>query len=293
MNRAWMVPLALAFVSCQRVTHATLLDLACGPLKLRFEEKTTSNISVTLWNEVLLRESGGKWVPVGPLGVGYGHGFGPETFSRLLAPDLAYHAIPFDQARPRNDRRPGWTVFVDPATVTRGDYEAISACLASNAAGIDHALGATRRDGGTPSDSAFRYLQVTGTIYGRYDEGFARCGGQTLGVRWDCADRRAYIKTIAYDQIGQLRLCQIDPTPAPGQTPFPLMGSGDMTVASITDDQVWIYLQEPTSWEREKALHGQDARTYYATCRDAAGKTIFDAFKVAPAQSPKSSPAPR
>ena len=54
-------------------------------------------------------------------------------------------------------------------------------------------------------------------------------------------------------------------------------------MATISADQASIHLHEPNSEEREKALHGQDARSYYATCRDAAGKTIFDAFKVAPA----------
>ena len=112
------MPFALAFTACEKVTDTTLLDLACGPLKLRFDEKMSSNISVTQWHVSLLRESAGKWVPVGPLS-GIGWGFGPETFSRLIAPDLAYHAIPFDHARAVVDYpRPDWTVFVDPETVT-------------------------------------------------------------------------------------------------------------------------------------------------------------------------------
>jgi hypothetical protein len=282
---AWTLPAVLALVCCEKTSKVPLHELTCGAVKLRFEETTVSNVSVTRWEERLLRETAGQWVTVDQANVGYG--FGPETFSRLIAPDLAYHALAEDPARPRGTGRPAWTVFVDPAQTTRADYEAISACIASNAAAIDRALAAPRPGGGASSLAAVRSAQVTGTIYGRYDEGFARCGGKTLGSRWDCADGRAYIKTVMYDQVGQLRLCQIDPPPAPGQTPFPLMGSGDMTVAAITEDQAWIYLHEPTSWEREKALHGQDARAYYATCRDAAGRTIFDTFKVAAAPSTK------
>jgi hypothetical protein len=273
MRRGWALAFALPLASCVKTTKVTLLELTCGAQRLRFEETMEENTSATTRQAWLLRASGPGWEKVDQaLAV---RGFGPETFSRLLPPDVAFHAIPFDAGRPQGNDRPGWMVFIDPAHVSRPDYDGLAACLAANALAIDRAVN--------------HYPQITGTLYTAHDDGFWRCGGRTLGARWECADRQGYIKTVMNETEGQLLLCRPRSAPSPGQTAPPViegLSERRLTMGVLSTDQTAVFLREPTSYERESVLSGEDPKRYYATCRDASGKGLFDVLKPLPHPAP-------
>jgi hypothetical protein len=195
-------------------------------------------------------------------------GWGPETFSRVLGPAPPFHAVPFDDQRKPTRVYSGCTVFVDPARVTRADYDALSSCLAANALAIDRALGV--RDG--MRDSQDPAPQIAGTLYSRREAGYSHCGGATLGTRWDCAGGRSYLKTVM-GRDGQIVTCPVTPAPPPGASPLPASVVDPLVVGKLSGDQAWIHLTQPAS-----------TRKYFATCRDSTGKTLFDTFK--PAKEP-------
>lgn len=272
------VLLAVAVMSCTKTKKQTLLDFACGPTKLRLEATTTATFETDHYDLDLLMAGPQGWVLVDRARETWG--YGPNAFSRLLAPSLAFHVIPFDARRPRAEGHPQWTVFFDPAQVSRPDYEAMSACLATNAAAIDHALGSDLPDTRySPRNSP---PHVTGTVYSRLDEGFFKCEGPTLGSRWDCEDGKTFLKTVIGDQEGQLMLCPVlAPAPA-GQSPSRRWGADSVAVAKLSEDQATLLLLEPRT-SPSSVSPGKDPKAYYATCRDRAGKTIFDVFRLPPA----------
>jgi len=141
-------------------------------------------------------------------------------------------------------------------------------------------------------DQSYRYPQITGTLYTARDNGFTQCGGRTLGRRWDCADKRGYIKTFMNDSEGNLLLCRRRPAPSPGESAPPViegLSERRMTMGVLSTDQTVVFLREPTSYERESVLPGEDPKRYYATCRDASGKSLFDVLEPLPYPSPAAS----
>jgi hypothetical protein len=271
MRRALLLAVALGLQGCETRTTTVLLDLACGPLKLRFEERARDSISVTLWNEVLLYDRGAGWVEIDD---NHYHRAGPERLPRLLGAELAFHAFPFDEKKRPADGsyygRSRWGIFADPARVSRADHDAIAACLQSRLPDIDRAL-ANRP--GSPSLDAWpdRRPQISSMVRVAFDPEYRLCGPKTLGQRWECAGG-GYVKTRIGDDEPFI-LCTAKPRGG-GFVP------NGMVVGDLSPDGRSVVLRPPdrTSDEYEKLLQGKDLRAYYATCKDGTGRGFLEAF---------------
>jgi hypothetical protein len=263
--------LALLGSSCAKTY--TVLDLGCGPLSLRFQQTRRPTLtSLSPWTESLLVGRPSGWVeldiavPDGP--------YPPETFSRVLGPALGFRHLPVveDERLPRFP----WTVYVDPAVVSRAEYDTIVSCFERHAAAVDRAAVTRALDLGIGTAP-----RMTSVLHARRDGEHGLCVREkVLGTRWDCADGKAYIKTSPGRWQGQLLLCRIDTPSAIDASPPE--GAGMMTLGRLSDDQKTVFLATPDSYEAPLILHGQEPRTYYATCRDAAGRGFFDVFSPSP-----------
>src|SRR5260370_5857241 len=236
-----------------------ILECAWGGVRLRFQKKLRPEPlgglynAESSWEDFLLLRRGWQWVRLSK-----GHGVartngewssittqGPDVqYTRLLPPELAYRDFPFGDQRPiASSRYPSWRwpIFVDPALVNRAEYETISSCLAKNVPAIDRAYVA--HDGGPRP-------YISSIVYAAYDPQFAGCGAKTLGVRWDCAGGKGYIKTSIMGGK-TLLLC----VAGPGHGPEEAMVMGD-----ISTDQKTVFLREPDLTPSTHALLGQDPK---------------------------------
>ena len=277
------VALAAWGASAACTTHETrvLLDLDCGPLKARFEERAAKSFSNTTWDLLLLVEKGGRFVEVDRAD----HRGGPEKYSRLLPAELGFRAFPFDDARPRDEshyQRSLWGVFAKPSAVSQTEYDALASCLAGHAKAIDEALG-SRPGEGSLSAWPDRRPQISSIVRAAYDREYDLCGPKTVGARWTCGAGEGYIKTrLGTAGDGSFILCTAQPRKSGtlGSLTVTYIPNG-MVVGTDTADQSGVVLAKPDtySYEYETLLAGKDAKAYYASCRDASGRRFFDTFK--------------
>jgi hypothetical protein len=269
------VVLAVGLAGCDVGKTTTILDVDCGTLKLRFEERfhslLLSNTQPDTWEHALLLDKGlWRWALVSKVDAGTRAGAaletGVESFARFLQPEVAYHELPLSGERSGvMSFSRHWSVFVDPALVSRKQYDAIAACLATNATAVDRAFVA-RATGPR--------AQLSSVLYSAHDPQFSYCGARTLGARWECA-QGSYIKTRLGADKGPLVLCVAD-----AQTSALKI---EIALGEISADRKGVFLRDPeASPETIRALFaGRPARDYYARCRDASGKGFFDAFELA------------
>jgi tetratricopeptide (TPR) repeat protein len=256
---------ALAAAACE--AKYTVLDFSCGPLKLRLEQTRHRSFEIgDSWSESILLSRPSGWVELQAVAHRTG---APETFSRLLPAAVAFQSVP--AAPTTGPPRPGVTVYIDPAVVSREEYDVLASCLAKNAAAIEKNFAAGPMDKDASSATKPAPLRIAATLYTRREDEFMFCG-RALGTRWDCADGQGYIKTVTDQEQGQLILCRIDPPTGPG----PGQGSGMMTVGQLSPDQKTVSLATPTPYDSETVLHGKEPKAYYATCRDASGKGFYE-----------------
>jgi tetratricopeptide (TPR) repeat protein len=254
----------------------TIIDLDCGTVKLRFQEKSHPEPLGGLynrdssWEDFLLLRRSGDWVELSR-GQGSTRGAGnsiaaegPDVpYARLLPPELGFHDFPLSEGRVTSSRFASWRwpLFIDPAVVTRGEYDAISSCLAKNLGAVDRAFVAN--DGGPRP-------YVTSIVYAAFDRELTGCGAKTVGVRWSCGGGKAYIKTRPRGgPNGPLVLC--------------VAGADmevEMSLGDLSSDQNAVFLRDPEWSPTTRALLGEDPKAYYTTCRDASGKGFFDTFEL-------------
>lgn len=280
--RAALALVALgAAAACTKHETRVLLDLDCGPLKARFEERSAKSFSNTTWDLLLLVEKGGRFVEVDRAD----HRGGPEKYSRLLPAETGFRAFPFDEARPRDEshnRSSPWGVFAKPSAVSRAEYDALASCLAGNAKAIDEAL-ASRPGEGSLSAWPDRRPQISSIVHAAYDPEYDLCGPKTVGARWTCGAGEGYIKTrLGTSGGGSFILCTAKPRKGErlGTMTVTYVPNG-MVVGRDAADQSAVFLAKPdtTSYEYETLLAGKDAKAYYASCRDESGRSFFDTFK--------------
>ena len=270
-----------ASAACTKNETRVLLDLECGPFQARFEERAQKSLSNTTYDEVLLVEKGGRFVEVDRAD----HRGGPERYSRLLRSEAGFRLFPFDAKRPRDDSyhgRSAWGIFAKPSVVSRPEYDALAACLAGNVAAIDEAF-ASRPGEGSLSVWPDRRPQISSIVRAAYDPEYDLCGPKTLGGRWTCGQGEGYIKTrLGAAGGGSFILCTAEPRKSErmGGVTGTYIPNG-MVVGGDAADQSAVFLAKPdtTSYEYQTLLAGKDAKTYYASCRDASGRTFFETFK--------------
>jgi hypothetical protein len=280
--RAALALVALgASAACTKHETRVLLDLDCGPLKARFEERAAKSFSNTTWDLLLLVERGGRFVEVDRAD----HRGGPEKYSRLLPAETGFRAFPFDEARPRDEsynRSSLWGVFAKPSAVSRPEYDALASCLAANAKAIDQAL-ASRPGDGSLSAWPDRRPQISSIVRADYDPEYDLCGPKTVGARWTCGAGEGYIKTrVGTSGGGSFILCTAKPRKSDRLASLTVTYiPNGMVVGNDSTDQSAVFLTKPdtTSYEYQTLLAGKDAKAYYASCRDESGRSFFDTFK--------------
>lgn len=249
-----------------------VLDLECPGLRLRFEERCEHRFPVgELCGEVLLVGRGTEWMEVD-----VASHRGPESYSRLLPQEVGFRAFPFEGKRKSDYSRQKWGVFVNPALVSRAEYDGMAACLAANLDKVDLAF--ALRGGGLRE---LERPQLTSIVHAAYDAELASCGEKTIGRRWTCGDGEGYIKTRVPPDGPPFILCATARRPQrmDGGRAEPQYG---MVVGNISTDQRAVLLAAPgqADDEYQKLLAGRDAQAYYATCRDTAGERFFDTFQA-------------
>jgi len=260
----------------------TLIELSCGPLQVRFQERTktiNSMAGVYDFTEFLQIDSGSGFRLVDSAGRtgSSGHRGGPEAFSRLLPKELAFRAYPFDDStRPETPGRSRWGLFVDPKAATREEYDIVAACIGQNLTAIDAAFDAPRATGGTPGDSDQR-RQISSIVYAAYHDEMNMCGRETVGARWECPGG-GYVKTRL--ETPELILCAAQQKRS---TPFVTFLPVGMAVGALAPDQKTLKLwkPDPSSHDYRTLLEGKDERAYYASCRDRAGRGLFETLTAA------------
>jgi hypothetical protein len=275
-----LVALGLS-AACTTNETRVLLDLDCGGVKARFEERAQKSFSNTTYDEVLLVEKGGRFVEVDRAD----HRGGPERFSRLLPPEMGYRGFPFDAERPRDESYHGrslWGVFAKPSVVGPAEYDALVSCLVANVAAIDTAF-ASRPGEGSLSAWPDRRPQISSIVRAAYDPEYDLCGPKTVGARWTCGGGEGYIKTRLGAAGGaSFILCTAEPRKSErmGGITTTYIPNG-MVVGGDAADQSAVFLAKPdtASYEYQTLLAGKDAKTYYASCRDASGRAFFEAFE--------------
>ena len=280
--RAALALVALgASAACTKHETRVLLDLDCGPLKARFEERAAKSFSNTTWDLLLLVEKGGRFVEVDRAD----HRGGPEKYSRLLPAETGFRAFPFDEARPRDEsynQSSPWGVFAKPSAVSRAEYDALASCLARNARAIDEAL-ASRPGEGSLSAWPDRRPQISSIVHAAYDREYDLCGPKTVGARWTCGTGEGYIKTrLGTSGGGSFILCTAKPRKSERLASLTVTYiPNGMVVGNDSADQSAVFIAKPdtTSYEYETLLAGKDAKAYYASCRDESGRSFFDTFK--------------
>jgi hypothetical protein len=293
IGQAWPVPLLVFTAACGvKEASYTLLDLDCGKAKLRFQEKVLSDFNHTQWNETTLLARGSGWVE---LSAGEGspdahQRVGAEAFSRLLPPSVGFRAFPFDEKRPRGRTwspdggavtRRGWALYVDPAVVSRTEYDAVASCLASHTAEIDHAFESVPpiKDPELMKEARAHprpASQLSSVVYSAWDGGLGRCGPRTLGARWTCGDGKGYIKTVV-GRTNAVLLC------APVAPPGVVTVNGlEMELGQISEDQRTVWLVKPCTkcYAYTSLVGAGPPAKYYASCRDESGQRFTDAFQV-------------
>jgi hypothetical protein len=270
-----------ASAACTKHETHVLLDLDCGPLKVRFEERAQKSFSNTTWDLLLLAGKGGRFVEVDRAD----HRGGAEKYSRLLPAEMGFRAFPFDDARPRDEsynRSSLWGVFAKPSAVSGPDYDALASCLAANAKAVDHAL-ASRPGEGNLSAWPDRRPQISSIVRAAYDREYDLCGPKTVGARWTCGAGEGYIKTrLGTSGGGSFILCTTEPRKSERLASLTVTYiPNGMLVGNDAADQSAVFLRKPdtTSYEYETLLAGKDAKAYYASCRDQSGRAFFDTFK--------------
>lgn len=256
---------------CVQNDLETVIELDCGGLKLQFEENEfygPPDMPLSHFPRLYLAVGGLPRVEVDTLS----HG-GPLEAYTLLDPADKYLLFPAvdGKFRPRAAKYHPRDIFVDPAVFSPGQYDTISACLLKNVAAIDAAFDRPLFKGGYVSS-----LRLRSVIYRKYENNYAYCGDKLLGKRFDCEGGQAYIKTTP---PMNLQLCR---TGTDNTNTVDLIGR-------ISADQRGLQLRGPGSAGAAdnplyglKALAGPDWKSFYKTCRDQDGKTIYDYFKPGP-----------
>jgi len=294
-GRTWSVASLVLVAACGmgvKEASYTLLDLDCGTVKLRFQEKVRSDFNHTQWDETTLLGRASGWVA---LSAGQGNAdaynrVGAEPFSRLLPASAGFRAFPFDDKRPRGRTwtpgggmaaRPGWALYVDPAVVSRTEYDAVASCLASHTAEVDRAFESVPpiQDPELKKEARAHprpASQLSSVVYSAWDGQLGRCGPRTLGARWTCGDGKGYVKTVV-GRTNAVLLC------APEAPPGMVTVNGlEMELGQISEDQRTLWLVPPcTKCYAYTALVGNGSpMKYYASCRDPSGQRLTDAFNV-------------
>jgi hypothetical protein len=270
-----------ASAACTKHETRVLLDLDCGSLKARFEERAEKSFGNTTWDLLLLVERGRRFEEVDRAD----HRGGPEKYSRLLPSEMGFRAFAFDDARPRDEsynRSSLWGVFAKPSVLSRTEYDALASCLAGNAKAIDDAL-ASRPGEGSLSAWPDRRPQISSIVRAAYDREYDLCGPKTVGARWTCGAGEGYIKTrLGTSGGGSFILCTAEPRKSGrlGSLTVTYIPNG-MVVGTDAADQGAVFLAKPDthSYEYETLLAGKDVKAYYASCRDASGRAFFETFK--------------
>jgi len=252
-----------------------ILDIDCGPVKLRFQERrhvVDSFAGVVSYASEFLVDGGSGYRVADTAG----HREGPEAYSTLLDPSVGYSKFPLDlDRRPRGASRSPWGLFVDPAAVPRAAYDRTAPCLAGRLDAIDAAFMKPRREGEPVSDPDQR-RQITSIVYTAYRGEFETCGEPTLGSRWSCPGG-AYIKTALSPR--PILCAQNQPLSTTSVTTFPI----GMNVGEISMDQKSITIWEPDRNSHDyRAIEGMDPVVFYAQCRDARGRGFLEVFAPSP-----------
>jgi hypothetical protein len=277
-----------ASAACTKHETRVLLDLDCAPLTLRLEERATRSFGNSSFEEVLLIERDGRWVEVDR----HDHRGGPERYSRMLPAALRFRSFPFDEKRPPDASYHGrshWGVFAKPEVVGRAEYDRLAECLARNVVAIDNAL-ASRPGEGELSAWPDRRPQITSIVHASYDPEYDLCGPKTVGARWSCGAGEGYVKTrLAGSGGGSFILCTAEPRKSErmGGMTVTHVPNG-MVVGTDSADQSAVFLVKPdsSSYEYRTLLAGKDPKAYYGTCRDASGRSFFEAFRPIDQESP-------
>jgi hypothetical protein len=267
-----ILPLAaLLLGGCYRNNFETVIALDCGGMQLQIEEnefRGPPDMPLSRFPKLYMRVGGLPRVQVDTL-----YHWGVTEVYGLLPPEDKFFRFPAvdGKIRPKADKYHPRDVFVDPAVFSPGQYEGIRACLSKNIPAIDAAF-----DRPLFEDGYISSLRLRSIIYRPYEDNYRFCGDKVLGKRFDCRGGQAYIKTVT---PRGLQLCR------PGTDNTNL---SDL-IGRISSDQRSVQLRGPGSEGPAdhpmyglKALAGPDWKSFYETCRDPAGKTIFDYFREEP-----------
>lgn len=269
----FMLPAALALAGCYRNVDETVITVDCGGTSLEFtvnEFRGPPDMPLSHWPELYQLRDGLPRQLVDRL---YGKRR-VEVYAHLPEADRFHLFPPLDnKARARPDVHHLQDIFIDPAVFSAAEYEGIKACVEKNLPAIDAAFDRPLFDG-----EYVPRLRLRSILYRAYEDGFAFCGEETLGLRFDCAGGRAYIKTVL---PGGLQLCRAG-SRATNAKDF---------IGRLSADGRSVKLRAPGSTGPAdhpdyglKTLAGPDWRGFYSTCRDREGKNLFDHFKTEPWQ---------
>ena len=260
-----------------------VIDIRCGPTRLRFEERVKPRNFYGLTYRQVLTVAGAR--DEGVL-IDEGPHEGAVYSGRMYSPDEGF--LLFGPFEGRGIERStyhsnAWDIFVHPERFSMPDYGAIAACIQKNIPAIDAAYDRPR--GTEPPPDEDRRVRLTSILRADWDPGFSGCGKKVTGRRFDCEDRRVYLKSVPPRNI---LMCRTDVEYFDGYR--------NDIIGRISEDQGQLEIRgpgfggtesgEPYSGENSgvKALVGPDWENLYRNCRDASGKSLFDYFAVKPWQ---------
>jgi hypothetical protein len=270
----YLLPLAaaaLALAGCYRNVDETVITVDCGATALEFtvnEFRGPPDMPLSHFPKLSLLRTGLPPVLADRL---YGKRR-VEVYAHLPADDKFHLFPPLDnKARARPAVHHLQDIFIDPAVFSTTEYEGIKTCVEKNLPAIDAAFDRPLFDG-----EYIPRLRLRAILHRAYEDGFAFCGEETLGLRFDCSGGRAYIKTVL---PGGLQLCRAGSRAT---------NAKDL-IGRLSADGRSAQLRAPGSTGPAdhpdyglKTLAGPDWRGFYAACRDREGKNLFDHFKTEP-----------
>jgi hypothetical protein len=240
-----------------------LLDVNCGSMQLRFEERgefTGFPSGASFYTPTLSINKGAGWQVVDQVG---SHS-GPFGYPKLLPASAKFRVYPLASDRYTVDPYwyPTWDIFIDPKLVNDDDYRTIASCIASNLADIDRVYDTKREPDNNFELSTQRRYRVSSIIHHAHDERFTFPERVALGVLWECPGGDLFLKTEPPDWIVMCstkeRFCDL--------------------IGRVSNDQSAIVLVPPKNPGLVR-MAGPQWKEKYGSCRDSSGRGLYDVLK--------------